>query len=258
MYEPYVYLIGWKELDKWYIGSEYGRKSKVANPKNLWTNYFTSSKIVEEYRKIYGEPDVIEIRKTFRTAEETIEYEYKLLQRLNVVRTSKWLNQCDSKGLLLDDITIKRTAKICSEKLKGRKLGPYSEERKQAMRVPKSRHTPLSQEIYDLRGKKSGETRKGKPNGRKGIFKHSDETRKKMSESRKGVTKPPRSEKHKKSIAERSSKLYEITFPDGRKEVIKNLSEFCRNEGFSGSSLLRLVSRGIRNDYQGYKAKLIS
>ena len=65
-YIPYTYLIGWSKLNKWYYGVEYGiKKIPCANPKNLWTTYFTSSNIVSHFRKTHGEPDIIQVRKLF-------------------------------------------------------------------------------------------------------------------------------------------------------------------------------------------------
>jgi len=93
IYTPYTYLVGWSALGKYYYGSEYGCKTKIANPDNLWQTYFTSSLIVLEHRRLYGEPDVIEIRKTFKTATEALKWEQKVLQRINAIQSDKWLNK---------------------------------------------------------------------------------------------------------------------------------------------------------------------
>lgn len=49
---PYTYLIGWSKLNKWYYGS---RTAKNCHPSELWIKYFTSSKFVKEFRRLYGE-----------------------------------------------------------------------------------------------------------------------------------------------------------------------------------------------------------
>lgn len=96
-YVPYTYLIGWSSLNKWYYGVEYSLKTKIANPRNLWVRYFTSSRIVENFRNVYGEPDVIQVRKTFSTGtdlekmESAATWEKKVLSRINLL-DSKWLN----------------------------------------------------------------------------------------------------------------------------------------------------------------------
>lgn len=95
-YIPYTYLIGWSNLDRWYYGSEYKNNkwtNKTANPENLWNTYFTSSKIVKEYRKLYGEPDIIKVRKIFNSAEKTRKWESKVLHKLNASSKEKWLNK---------------------------------------------------------------------------------------------------------------------------------------------------------------------
>ncbi|MFA6198930.1 MAG: NUMOD3 domain-containing DNA-binding protein [Bacteroidales bacterium] len=90
LFKPYTYLIGWSTINKFYYGVQYGTK---ANPSNLWSTYFTSSKYVKEFRELYGEPDIIKVRKTFITKEKAIEWEFKVIQRLNCVRSKQWLNR---------------------------------------------------------------------------------------------------------------------------------------------------------------------
>lgn len=96
--KPYTYLIGWSKLGKFYYGVKFG---KDANPDTFWKNYFTSSKYVRRLRKEHGEPDVIQIRKTFTTADEAINWETKVLKRVNVLESTKWLNENVAGGLSL-------------------------------------------------------------------------------------------------------------------------------------------------------------
>jgi hypothetical protein len=95
-YLPYTYLIGWSKLDKWYYGCEYSRR-RIANPKNLWVTYFTSSKEIAIQIEYCGEPDIIQVRRTFETGEKARQWEHKALSRLNVVFSKRWLNKTDSK-----------------------------------------------------------------------------------------------------------------------------------------------------------------
>ena len=121
-YIPYTYLIGWSKLNKWYYGCEYGENTKTANPKNLWTEYFTSSDIVKEFRKKYGEPNIIEVRSVFKTAEMTLRCEERVLTKINAVKSENWLNQhigvenflCTSHS----EKTKKKMSKTTKEKIK--------------------------------------------------------------------------------------------------------------------------------------------
>ncbi len=93
IYRPYCYLIGWSKLNKYYYGVRHSRKFKClyatgCHPDDLWITYFTSSATVEEYRKLYGEPDIIQIRKTFDTAEAAQRWESKVLRQM-LTRQSK-------------------------------------------------------------------------------------------------------------------------------------------------------------------------
>lgn len=95
IYKPYAYLIGWSKLDRWYYGCSYAKSIKIANPQDLWNTYFTSSKIVKNFRKKYGEPDIIEIRKTFELAEQALAWEAKVICRMRMVDDFRFLNQRD-------------------------------------------------------------------------------------------------------------------------------------------------------------------
>jgi hypothetical protein len=85
----YTYRIGWSWLDKHYYGSRYG---KGCNPSDLWVTYFTSSKHVSEFRKLNGEPDIVEVRKTFIDPKQSLDWEQKVLKRLKVKLNERWLN----------------------------------------------------------------------------------------------------------------------------------------------------------------------
>lgn len=87
---PFTYLIGWSFLNKWYYGV---RHAKNCHPNDMFTIYFTSSKIVNEYVKIYGQPDIIQIRKKFKTKQDALEWEYKVLKRMKILSNDKFLNQ---------------------------------------------------------------------------------------------------------------------------------------------------------------------
>lgn len=90
MCKPYTYLIGWTEQNIYYYGSKYGAD---ADPETFWKTYFTSSRYVHEAVELYGGPDVIQIRKTFSDPHKALEWEQRVLCRLNVLREDRWLNK---------------------------------------------------------------------------------------------------------------------------------------------------------------------
>jgi hypothetical protein len=82
-------LVG-KKQNKFYYGSRY---AKNCNPSDLFTKYFTSSKVVHKFIKEYGQPDIIQIRKKFKNESECRSWEHKVLRRLNVIHNDKFLNR---------------------------------------------------------------------------------------------------------------------------------------------------------------------
>lgn len=89
----YTYLIGWSLLDRWYYGVRY---AKDCRPSDLWTEYFTSSDLVKDFREKNGEPQVVEVRRTFQSVKESQEWENKVLRRMKAPKKqtldqrSKW------------------------------------------------------------------------------------------------------------------------------------------------------------------------
>jgi hypothetical protein len=88
-YQPFIYIIGWTDLNIWYIGARYARETQ---PIDLWTTYFTSSKHVEEVREHCGEPDYFESfvmpdHDVVRTLETAIIKEFELH------KNTRWLNK---------------------------------------------------------------------------------------------------------------------------------------------------------------------
>ena len=94
--------------------------------------------------------------------------------------------------------------------------------------------------------------------------KHSEETKKKISKARLGVSLLPEHEKIKRrdrwlinnpnydpvatqKRIDAKSKLYDITFPDGTQERIKNLNKFCKERSLNPSNLL------VYGHSKGYK-----
>lgn len=163
----YTYLIGWKQLNKWYYGVRY---SKQSNPNELFVTYFTSSKKVKEFIKCNGYPDVIQVRKTFSCATKARVWEGKVLKKLNVINDNRWLNLTDNYSIPLEK-SIHGWSDESRKKLSSYRTGKmHSQETKNKIgRAHKGRDTPW------LTGKKRpdhSQKMKGSnnPNARKVFF----------------------------------------------------------------------------------------
>ena len=94
---PFTYLIKHIPTNKYYYGVRF---KKGCHPYDLWTKYFTSSKKVKGLIKKYGKKSFkFEIRKTFKTVEQAINWEHNVLRRLKVIYRKDFLNQSDSKTI---------------------------------------------------------------------------------------------------------------------------------------------------------------
>lgn len=192
---PYTYIIECKPINKKYYGVRYAKDSK---PEDLWTTYFTSSKIVRNLIETYGKESFeIQIDKEFETVEEAIDYEHQFIITNNLSSDPNWLNVHRRKAIDFNDPVIKeklsiaRRGRITSEETKKKlsiigKNKKLSEETKRKLSIA---HTgkKMSQEAID----KARESRKknGKHQGESHWTygkQRDEETRKKISESLKG------------------------------------------------------------------------
>jgi hypothetical protein len=121
---PYTYLIGWPNHDRWYYGVRY---SKTCNPDELWVTYKTSSRHVAEFVQLYGEPSIIEIRKIFNSADLARRWEQRVLRKMNVVNSEKWINRTDNISITplygLDNPATRPEVKILISKNTPKKFG---------------------------------------------------------------------------------------------------------------------------------------
>lgn len=97
---PYTYLLGWRKQNKYYYGVRF---AKNCNPNDLWKTYFTSSKHVKSFLKENGNPDIIQVRKTFTNRDKSIFWENKVLRRMKVIENDKWINRSNNKAIHPDD-----------------------------------------------------------------------------------------------------------------------------------------------------------
>lgn len=91
------------------------RYAKNCNPSDLWVSYFTSSKEVAKIRIESGEPDIIQIRKTFKNPKTAQDWEYKVLTRLDVWNNNRMLNKGTHKLFHKNDGS---TSKLISKNTK--------------------------------------------------------------------------------------------------------------------------------------------
>lgn len=97
---PYTYLIGWSKQNLWYYGVRF---AKNCNPNDLFIKYFTSSKYVKDTIAIYGNPDIIQIRKTFSCINKAREWEKKVLIKIKAKSRNDFLNRSDVISIRLPD-----------------------------------------------------------------------------------------------------------------------------------------------------------
>ena len=90
--KPYTYLIRWTRLNISYYGVRYAQD---CDPSDLWNPYKTSSDIVKEFLALNGEPDIIQVRKTFTDTMPARLWESKVQRRMKVVKSKNWLNEHD-------------------------------------------------------------------------------------------------------------------------------------------------------------------
>lgn len=95
--KPFTYYISWSKLDIHYYGVRF---ANGCDPLDLWVKYFTSSNVVKEFRKIHGEPDIIQVRKTFTDINKARRWECRVLRKLKVKKRSNWLN--DNAGMAIN------------------------------------------------------------------------------------------------------------------------------------------------------------
>ena len=148
------------------IGVRYARN---CHPSDLWVKYPTSSKYVPKFIKEHGEPDVIEVRQTFNDSLQAREWESKVIRRMRMVKSKRWLNKKDPKGKFYN-------------------VGSHTEETKQKMsELKKGEKNPnYGKTPSESTKQKISESKKGKKSPMYGKT-HSESTKQKLSESLKGT-----------------------------------------------------------------------
>lgn len=249
---PYTYLIGWSSLNLWYYGSRYCNSSSrgIANPRDLWVTYFTSSKTVKEMRKLHGEPDVIQIRRTFSTANDATTWEAKVCRRLKVKDDKKFLNIHNGDGKFTNAgiSPLKETREKLSKSNKGKI--PTEKSRNKMSEAQKARfalNPPMNVVIYNFITKEEALITN---------LKKFCQERSLSYEGMKAVVSG-RNLQHKgwstsMEPKERRTRAKSYTFMyDGEVVKIMNLDKFCRENGLN-AVCMRTVNSGKYKSHQGY------
>ena len=91
IYTPFTYVVKFKPTGQIYYGS---RTKQGCQPTDLWTSYYTSSKVVRQLIEQHGKDAFeVEIRKTFSTKEQALLWEHRVLRRVDAARNPLYLNK---------------------------------------------------------------------------------------------------------------------------------------------------------------------
>lgn len=156
-YTYYLYHIPTKQH---YYGVQFNKK---ANPKDLWSKYFSSSKRVHYLIDEYGADSfLVQIRKIFDCPRKAIEWEKRVLTKLNAANRSDWLNCTNADNQYMN----KGGYKLTEEQKQARrgkpawnKGVPTSEHVKEKLkqlnkgRTPWNKGVPRSEKFKELQSK---------------------------------------------------------------------------------------------------------
>lgn len=134
--KPYTYILKSKLDGKCYYGVRY---AKDCHPDDLFVTYFSSSKIVHKLIEEHG-PEVFtaQVRRTFDSATAAIDWEHRVLRRLDAAKHPGFLNLCSKPGLpsMPGDLNPMRDPIILArwKAVPKKKRGPQSPEHIEARR----------------------------------------------------------------------------------------------------------------------------
>lgn len=188
---PYTYLIGWSNKNLWYYGVRYAHS---CDPSDLWVKYKTSSRYVKECTNLYGDPDVIEVRRTFTTKVAAKNWEDVVLRRLNAVYDDKWLNKANLnsfKSVIMTD-EIKENISLAKKSSKTSNI-----KRRCINDGENHRYIPITDELPSgwFEGMSEKRNKQNKENRHNQLKNQTEEQIKeigrKISSKTKGKSKPP-------------------------------------------------------------------
>lgn len=237
-YQPYTYYIKWSKTGIWYYGVEYAKVTKIANPKNLWSEYFTSSHAVEEYRKLYGEPDIKKITKVFADEDSAIAWESRFLSRVDAKNNPTSLNGHNSDGLKYKNKIVTEEARY-KMSIAGKGRSKSEEHKRKISEARKKYYETVGglewKNTLSIKAKQNNPSKKGNVPWNKGLKNCFNETTiEKMSARQKEIKN---TSEYKQQQSERCKSMWETGIFDNRpkptKEQIVKRAESIR--GFKQS-----------------------
>lgn len=192
--KPYTYIIKHKPTGRFYYG--YRGANKLEAHEDLWNKYYTSSPTVKSLIKHYGVDSFeTEVRRTFESKEQAAKWERKVLTRMRVLESGKWINANISGYRVPTEVGRKRISETHTGKAK------TQEHKDKISKALKGRKNPTARQNLPA-------DTKGKNNGMYGKT-HSEETRAKMRKALEGRPAhnkgKPMSEEQKQKIRDTKS-----------------------------------------------------
>lgn len=206
--KPYTYLVKCIPTNQYYYGVRWA--NKLPAHQDLWSTYFTSSKVIRKLRDQYGDSAfLVEIRKEFDNVDSAMIWESKVLTRLKVLKDPKWIN-ANIRGANFrrvgptsvhtrQKMSIAKRNRIVSQSTKDKlsqlKIGttPWNKGKTGSINhsqetIEKIRKASASQEWTQQRREKISNAKKGKPSPLKGKpgLAQTDDSKRKLSLQRKG------------------------------------------------------------------------
>jgi len=222
-YQPFTYLIKFKETGQLYYGS---KTAKGCHPDDLWTKYFTTSKVVESLISEYNKEsfEIIHI-KLHATKEAALKWETMYLISVDAARNENYLNKTNG-GNNFVGISHSEEWKIEMSIRNSADNNPFYGKT----------HTDETRNILS-------KINSGESHPQYGTH-QSDSDKQLKRESHLGEKSVNWGKFGKDS---NSAKSYIITFPDGHEENIIGLNQFCREYNLQPSSMTcRGKSKGFR------------
>lgn len=145
-YVPFTYLVRCLTTGGVYYGSKYSmREGHVAHPSMMWLTYFTSSSF-KKHAKENPESYQYEIRQVFETAEEAVQWETRLLKKVDAKRNPLFINKHngDGKAFMVGERSVEDV-----NKMRGAR-GPQ----KNPCRVKSKHQRPRSTEYLNKKSKR--------------------------------------------------------------------------------------------------------